>query len=83
MKLRVLRVTAGSTTRLRAALITVGAEDSGGWCTLVLDSTTPASWLTWRKAQPSEIGPPQSWATVTTGPVSPSAAVSVSRSSTR
>ena len=53
--------------------------------TPVLVSTMPASWVPrWRSAQPRPIGPPQSWATRTTGPVSiPSAAVSRSRSSMR
>ena len=43
MNIRVREVIVGSTPGSRAARITVGAVASSGWCTAVLDSTTPAS----------------------------------------
>ena len=67
----------------RASRMRPGAGEPSGWCTAVFISTTPVSCGTCRSAQPSEIGPPQSWATVTTGPVIPISSVSSHRSSTR
>jgi hypothetical protein len=43
----------------------------------------PATWSRCSSAHPSAIGPPQSWASSTTGPSSPSASVSRPRSSIR
>ena len=53
----------------RASRIRPGAAVPGSCWTAVLNSTIPVSWARWARAQPTEIGPPQSWATVTTGPV--------------
>ncbi|CAB4992696.1 unannotated protein [freshwater metagenome] len=72
-----------SSGRQRATRMIDGAGDPAGWWTAVLRSTTPRRSSRWRRAHPSEIGPPQSCATVTTGPVMPSSAVSAHRSSTR
>jgi len=72
-----------STGRSRASRMSVGAGARGGWWTAVLVRTIPRSCGRWRNAQPSEMGPPQSWATVTTGPSTSIAAVSASRSSMR
>ncbi len=63
--------------------IRIGPAEPSGWCTAVLVSTTPRSCSRCAAAQPSEMIPPQSCATVTTGPVMPSASVSRPRSSTR
>ena len=49
--------------------MTLGAGEPAGWWTAVFMSTMPRSCSRCRCAQPSEIGPPQSWATVTVGPV--------------
>ena len=67
----------------RASRIRAGAAASAGWCTPVFVSTMPRSWARCASAQPSEIGPPQSCATVTTGPSMPSASVRSPRSATR
>ncbi len=72
------RRTGRSTSRIRA-----GPGVPSGRCTAVFVNTTPRSWSRCRAAQPSEIGPPQSWATVTVGPDTPRASVSPDRSDTR
>ena len=72
-----------STPGVRASRISDGAAAPAGWWTAVLASTIPATCSRCASAQPSETGPPQSCATVTTGPVSASASVSRPRSSMR
>ncbi len=86
----VVRTNAGVPTQtvcrrpgVRASRISEGAAAPAGWCTAVLVRTTPRSWSRCASAQPSDTGPPQSWATVTTGPVMPRASVRAPRSSTR
>ena len=69
--------------QVRPAGSAAGRGRAGRLATAVLPSTTPRSRSRWASAQPSEMGPPQSWPTVTTGPVTPSASVSVPRSATR
>jgi hypothetical protein len=68
---------------VRARRMSDGTAESAGWCTAVLASTTARNRSRCRSAQPSEIGPPQSCPTDTTGPVTPNASVTVVRSATR
>ena len=65
---RLSRTRVPSTPGRRAIRMSAGAGEPAGWCTAVLVKTMPPSWSRCRAAHPSEIGPPQSWATITTGP---------------
>ncbi|SIM98013.1 Uncharacterised protein [Mycobacteroides abscessus subsp. abscessus] len=76
--------TAGCRARRRA----LGTAASSGWDRAVFVRIRPACSRGWAAAQPWEISPPQSWATVTTpcSPAcssSPRAAVKSPRSATR
>ena len=67
----------------RASRMIDGDGEPSGWWTAVFSRTIPRSCSRWASAQPREIGPPQSCATVTTGPSMPSAAEAPPRSATR
>ena len=61
--------TSSRSVRLRASQIRAGGRVPDGTATPVLVSTRPTSRSGWRSANPSAMGPPQSCATTTSGPV--------------
>ena len=83
MKPVVDTATVSRTPLRRTARINDGALAPSGWWTAVFMRTIPASWARCRAAQPIDIGPPQSWATVTTGPSRSRASVRAPRSAIR